>query len=69
MLERQYTDLNFPAPSNLYQTSYIIEISDKKLKYAEQARRFDRMRPWEQADYKKKHPEFVPVSIINSCNI
>ena len=44
-----------------------IEISEEKWKLAEQTRKFNKLRPFEQADYKKKHPNFEPV-INTSCN-
>ena len=37
------------------------EISEEKWKLAEQTRKFNKLRPFEQADYKKKHPNFEPV--------
>ena len=41
----------------------IIEVADEKWKLSEQTRKFNKMRPFEQADYKKKHPNFEPVRI------
>ena len=43
----------------------IIEVADEKWKLSEQTRKFNKMRPFEQADYKKKHPNFEPVRIKN----
>ena len=47
-----YLILHFPQ---------FIEISEEKWKLAEQTRKFNKLRPFEQADYKKKHPNFEPV--------
>ena len=51
--------------SNSYQfiaiSFHITEISEEKWKLAEQTRKFNKLRPFEQADYKKKHPNFEPV--------
>ena len=36
-------------------------MSEEKWKLAEQTRKFNKMRPFEQVDYKKRHPNFEPV--------
>lgn len=41
----------------------MLEVADEKWKLSEQTRKFNKMRPFEQADYKKKHPNFEPVRI------
>ena len=45
------------------------EIVDKKWKLAEQARKYSKMRPWEQVEYRKKYPSFEPVNILKEQTI